>query len=248
MYKCIIIDDEPRAVAALEKYIDAMEELTLIDSFTDPLKALNAIREREPVDLILLDVDMPTINGIDLSKEIRHKTNKLIFTTAHSQYAYDAFEVQADAFLLKPFPMAKFAITVSRVLANAEPRKNTDDEDFFFVKSKEEGLRLVKLNYKDIIAIESKQNYVQFYTHTKNVITYMSLNEVMKILKDHSAFVQLHRSYIIRQDHIESIDGNQVKMINGIQLTVGDQFRRDFNIFITQKMIKAGKKNRPSLD
>lgn len=248
MYRCIIIDDELHAIEALERYIDSIEGLTLVERFTDPLKALHAIKLHEPVDLILLDVNMPTINGIDLCKAIRHKTNKLIFTTAHVQFAYDAFEVHADAFLLKPFSVAKFAVTVNRILACAEPKSAADHDDFFFVKSKDEGLRLIKLNYKDIVAVESKQNYVQFHTLSKHILTYMSLSEVMKMLKDHPAFVQLHRSYIIRQDHIESIYGNQLKMTNGMKLTVGDQYKKEFSAFLAQKMIKAGKKNRPSLD
>ena len=242
MYKCIIIDDEAHAIEGLKRYISSVPELTLVDSYTDPLQALKAINEKDPVDLILLDVDMPKINGIELSREIRNKTDKLVFTTAHTQYAYDAFEVSADAYLLKPYSLGKFVITVNKLFPEAREVKK-DTVDYFYVKSREEDLKIVKISYADIIAIESKQNYVMIHTMDKNVLTYMSLNEVAKILEDIPGFVQLHRSFIVKQDQIESINGNLIKMANGIQLTVGEIFRKSFSAFIAERLMKAGKKN-----
>lgn len=217
MYKCIIIDDEQHAIDGLKKYIDSVPELTLIQSYTDPLKALKSITEGEAVDLILMDVDMPKITGIELSKAIRSKTNKLIFTTAHTKYAYDAFEADADAFLLKPYTLGKFVITINKLF----PSENQGDAvleraDFFFVKSKEESPKIIKIKYKDVIAVESKLNYVMIHTAAKNILTYMSLTEMAKILNSNDDFIQLHRSFIVRKDHMESIDGNTIKMINGI--------------------------------
>jgi DNA-binding LytR/AlgR family response regulator len=137
MYRCIIIDDEQHAIEGLKKYIDSVPELTLIQSYTDPLLALKAITEGDAVDLILLDVDMPKITGIELSKVIRNKTNKLIFTTAHTKYAYDAFEADADAYLLKPYTLGKFVITINKLFpAKQQTDTSLEKEDFFFVKSK----------------------------------------------------------------------------------------------------------------
>ena len=242
MYKCIVIDDESHAIEGLKRYITSMPELILVNSYTDPLKALKAIAENEPVDLIFLDIDMPKINGIELSKEIRSKTNKLIFTTAHTKYAYDAFEANADAYLLKPYSLGKFMITVNKLFAADGSKENVKKDDFFFVKSKEEDLKIVKIRYDDIIAIESKQNYVMIHTMHKKVLTYVSLTEITKLLEDIPGFVKLHRSFIVKQDEIETIDGNLVKMSNGIQITVGELFRKEFNSFVSEKLMKAGKK------
>lgn len=243
MYKCIIIDDEQHAIEGLKKYIDSVPELTLIQSYTDPLQALKAITEGDPVDLILLDVDMPKITGIELSKAIRNKTQKLIFTTAHTKYAYDAFEADADAFLLKPYTLGKFVITINKLFpTKPHSEASSEKEDFFFVKSKEETPKIIKVKYKDVVAVESKLNYVMIHTPAKNIVTYMSLTEMAKILNDGDDFIQLHRSFIVRKDQMESIDGNTIKMVNGIQITVGDHYRKEFADFINTRLIKAGKK------
>lgn len=243
MYKCIIIDDEQHAIEGLKKYIDSVPELTLIQSYTDPLQALKAITEGEPVDLILLDVDMPKITGIELSKAIRSKTQKLIFTTAHTKYAYDAFEADAEAFLLKPYTLGKFVITINKLFPT-KPHADAgmEKDDFFFVKSKEESPKIIKVKYKDVVAVESKLNYVMIHTPAKNIVTYMSLTEMAKILNNSDDFIQLHRSFIVRKDQMESIDGNTIKMVNGIQITVGDHYRKEFADFINTRLIKAGKK------
>jgi len=246
MYKCIIIDDEPHAIEGLKKYIESVSELILFKSYTDPLLALKDFDRIEPVDIIFLDIDMPKINGIELSKEIKNKTKKLVFTTAHTKYAYEAFEANADAFLLKPYSLGKFIITINKLF----PEKAIDEKvgentvikkDFFFVKSKEDDLKILKIRYADIVAVESKQNYVMIYTATKKVLTYMSLTEIAKILNTMPGFMQLHRSFIISQDQIETIDGNFVKMVNGIRITVGDNYRKEFNAFVADKLIKTGK-------
>ncbi|TCC91696.1 response regulator transcription factor [Pedobacter frigiditerrae] len=246
MYKCIIIDDEPHAIEGLTKYIDSLSELVLTKSYIDPLLALKDFDRIESVDIIFLDIDMPKINGIELSKEIRNKTKKLVFTTAHTKYAYEAFEANADAFLLKPYSLGKFIITINKLF----PEKAIDEKveentgikkDFFFVKSKEDDLKILKIRYADIVAIESKQNYVMIYTLTKKVLTYMSLTEIAKILNTMPGFMQLHRSFIISLDQIETIDGSLVKMTNGIRISVGDNYRKEFNAFVADKLIKTGK-------
>ncbi|WP_225872503.1 LytR/AlgR family response regulator transcription factor [Pedobacter polaris] len=246
MYKCIIIDDEPHAIEGLKGYINAMPELSLLKSYVDPLIALKEINSNEPIDIIFLDVDMPKINGIELSKEIRSKTNKLVFTTAHTKYAYEAFEANADAYLLKPYSLGKFIITINKLFPAQEKgsqnfAEKSIKENFFFVKSREDDLKILKIKYEDIIAVESKQNYIMIYTTTKKVLTYMSLTEIAKILHEMPNFMQLHRSFVINQDQIETIDGNLVKMTNGIRLTVGENYRKEFNVFVANRLIKAGK-------
>jgi DNA-binding LytR/AlgR family response regulator len=242
MYRCIIIDDEPHALEGLKKYIASMPQLILRASYLDPLVALREISENEAVDLIFLDVDMPKINGIELAKEIKAKTHKLIFTTAHTKYAFEAFEAQADAYLLKPYSIGKFILTIHRIFPEGLVEKKVMPDDFFFVKSKEENLRMTKVKYSDIIAVESRRNDILIHTLNKKVLTYMSLTEINKILQDIPGFVQLNRSFIIKQDQIETINGNQIKLVNGLELTIGEHFRKDFNAFVAKKLLKAGKK------
>lgn len=245
VYKCIIIDDEPYAIEGLKNYISSVPNLTLIKCYTNPLEALVDISAVDMVDLILVDIDMPQITGIELSREIRQKTNKLIFTTAYKQYGYEAFEVNADAYLLKPYTLSKFVATIAKLFPRypePQPEVETDD-DFFFVKDKNEKLKIVKIRYEEVVAVESKQNYVLIHTLTKKALTYMSLTEISKIFHKLKNFVQFQRSFILNEDHIEYIDGNTIKMVNGVQITVGEYFRKDFTVFLSKRLIKARRRD-----
>jgi len=145
---------------------------------------------------------------------------------------------------LKPYTLAKFAGTIGRLFqqdmdSRIEPNLG---DNFFFVKNKDENLRLVKVKFDDVVAVESKQNYVLIHTLNKKILTYMSLTEISKTLRQLKNFVQFQRSFIIGKSHIESIDGNTIRMVNGLQITVGDYYKKEFQIFLTEKLIKAGRK------
>jgi two-component system, LytTR family, response regulator LytT len=243
-YSCIIIDDEPYAIESLKGYINAYPKLTLIESYTDPLLALSVLTTAEPVDLILLDIDMPKINGIELSREIRNKTDKLVFTTSHTKYGYEAFKTDADDYLLKPYTLGEFIISMNKLFPDKSlTEKQIDKNDFFFVKSKEENLKMIKIRYGDVITIESKLNYVMIHTTHKKVLTYMSLTEIAKLLGGYPGFLQFQRSFIIAQEHIEYINGNSIRMINGIEITVGEYYKKDFNLFVNNKLVKSTKRS-----
>jgi DNA-binding LytR/AlgR family response regulator len=240
-YKCIIIDDEPHAIEGLKNYIASVPNLLLVKCYTNPMEALMALSGDNKVDLILLDIDMPQISGIELSRQIREKTNKLVFTTGHTQYGYEAFEVNADAYLLKPYSLSKFAATIAKLFpVHMETRAEIKHgDDFFFVKNKNDHLKIVKIRFGDVIAVESKQNYVLIHTLSKRVLTYISLTEISKIFEKLQNFVQFQRSFVLNKEHIESIDGNTIQMINGVQITVGEYYRKDFTTFLSQKLVKA---------
>ena len=118
----------------------------------------------------------------------------------------------------------------------------TPTDDYFFAKNKDENHKLVKVRYKDVIAIESQPNYVMIYTVGQKILTYMSLTEIAQILGHFPNFVKYHRSFILNKDHIDSIIGNTVRMINGVQITVGENFRKDFTSFMEKKLLKAGRR------
>lgn len=242
-HSCIIIDDDTYAIAGLERYIGLVPSLVLQQAYTDPVKALMELSCAEKTDLILMDIDMPQISGIELSRQLRQKTHKLIFTTAHTQYGYEAFELSADAYLLKPYTLAKFTATIAKLFPAPSNTPPAPANDYFFVKSKEENHRLVKICFKDVIAVESKQNYVLIHTTGQNIMVYMSLTEVANILGQLSGFVKYHRSFIINRDHISSITGNSLKMTNGLQITVGDNFRKDFLAYLEGKLLKVGRRS-----
>ena len=241
---CIIIDDEAYAIEGLKAYINSIPNLSILKTYTDPLEALIDLVNSDMVDLILLDIDMPKITGIELSKEIRQKTRKLVFTTSYTQYGYLAFEAEADAYLLKPYTLTKFASTISKLFPpNEKPIvEEKIIDNYFFVKNKDEHLKIVKIKFDDVIAVESKQNYVMIHTVSKKVLTYMSLTEISKIFTRFNNFEQFQRSFIISKEHIDNIDGNTINMVNGIQITVGEYYRKDFTTFLSERLIKARRK------
>lgn len=238
---CIIIDDEPYAIEALKGYISSIPNLCVIKSYTDPLEAQIDIVKVDAVDLILLDIEMPKITGIELSKEIRRKTRKLVFTTSYTQYGYEAFEADADGYLLKPYTLTKFTSTILKLFPPTDIVNggNKTADDYFFVKNRNDNLKIVKIRFRDVIAVESKQNYVLIHTQTRRILTYMSLTEIAKIFRPFQMFEQFQRSFIICKEHIDSIEGNTVQMVNGLQITVGDLYKKDFHRFLSERLIKA---------
>jgi len=242
--RCIVIDDETHAMEGIKSYISSLSNLELVASYMDSLQALKEIGTGENVDIIFMDVDMPKISGVELAKAIRHKTDKLIFTTAHSKYAFEAFEINASAYLLKPYTFALFAQTITRfypAIAVSPPPSVKQEAGYFFVRNKNEGNSLVKIRHADLVAVESLQNYIRIYTVTESVVTYISISEIKVILQDYPDFMQVHRSFIISKDHIEKIDGNTLKMSNGLVINIGNSYKDALYAYIAQKTIKTSR-------
>lgn len=246
MLNCIIIDDEQFSVDAIKKYIELLPQLNLVSVYTNPLQALEGITSESNIDMLFMDIDMPYLSGIELAKVLRSKTRKLVFITAHSQYAFDAYEVEGDAYLLKPFTFGKFSTTINRLFPT-EPEAKVKEmqrvDDYFFVKNKEEGLRIVKVWYKEVIAFESLHNYVKIYLlNNKTIIAYLTIKDILELLGTRSEFKQFHRAFIVSTDCINYIEGNTIRMNNNLTFTVGESFRGSFNTYLSGKLLKTSRK------
>jgi DNA-binding LytR/AlgR family response regulator len=245
MLKCIIVDDEQFSIDAILKYINLIPSLDVIGIYTDPVTALQTISAAENIDLLFMDIDMPWLSGLELAKALRSKTQKLVFTTAHSRYAFDAFEVEGDAFLLKPFTFGKFSTTINRLF----PEKNSTststqlENDYFLVKSKEDDLAIVKIKYNEVIAFESLQNYVKIHLeNNKTLVAYLTLKDVLQLLKFRPEFKQFHRAYVISTDSISQIKGNTIQMSNGLSFPVGDIYKDQFANYLEDKLLLTSRK------
>lgn len=248
MLKCIIVDDEQFSVDAIMKYINLTPNLDVIGVYTDPVNALQTISTNDDIDLLFMDIDMPWLSGLELAKALRSKTQKLVFTTAHSKYAFDAFEVEGDAFLLKPFTFGKFSTTINRLFpeknAGSTPTAGAQMEnDYFLVKSKEDDLAIVKIRYNEVIAFESLQNYVKIHqANNKTLIAYLTLKDVLQLLKFRPEFKQFHRAFIISTDCISQIKGNTIQMNNGVSFPVGDVYKEQFSNYLEDKLLLTSRK------
>ncbi|MET0944857.1 MAG: response regulator transcription factor [Flavobacterium sp.] len=223
--KCIIVDDEPPATRILENYIGKVNFLEKAAVFNDSLKALEFLNT-QTVDVIFLDIQMPQLTGLQISRIIS-KDIKVIFTTAYPDFALEGFELNAVDYLLKPISFERFYQAVSKL--NTEPKKevssNSNSSDFIFVKTDGKN-KFQKLFLEEILYVESLQNYVCIHTLKQQIITHSSLKNVIESLPGKD-FIQIHKSYVIALKQIESTDSFSV-FINAKELPIGATFKDAF--------------------
>jgi DNA-binding LytR/AlgR family response regulator len=222
-FTCIIVDDEPPAIRLLKKYVAKVSFLELITSTTKPLEALRII-EKSTIDLVFLDIQMPELSGIQLSKIINNKT-KIIFTTAYPQFALESYELAAVDYLLKPFEFDRFYKAVLKLNETKTIETTTITDDFLFVKTDGKN-NFEKIYIKDIQYIEGLKNYVAIHLVEKQIITYNTLKNIEECLPT-SMFIKTHKSYIISLVHITKTDSNSV-YIQDIDIPIGDTYKKAF--------------------
>lgn len=222
--KCLIIDDEAPAIRLLESYVKKTPFLQLISSTTNPIEALSII-EKESLDLIFCDIQMPTLTGIQLSKIVKDKV-QIIFTTAYPQFAIESYELNAVDYLLKPFEFDRFYNAVLKVKSESKDISVPKTNDYIFIKT--DGKNNFEKVYKnDILYFESLKNYISIHTKSKQIITYNTLKHFEQELNDNE-FIKIHKSYIISLQHILKTDSHSVYLINNINLPIGDTYKSNF--------------------
>jgi two-component system, LytTR family, response regulator len=211
MIKCIAVDDEPLALELMETYISQVPGLELLETFTDAISAWGYI-QKNPVDLIFLDIQMPDITGIQLAKSLDRRKPMVIFTTAFSKYAVEGFNVEAIDYLLKPFEFSRFLDAVNKAKefkALNETTVTPVDEKAIFVKSDYQNLRICT---KDIHYIEGFDDYIRIHLDSgKSIYTLMSLKNVLEKLPEND-FLRVHRSYIVPVKRIQRIFNQHIQL------------------------------------
>ncbi|RXM45374.1 LytTR family DNA-binding domain-containing protein [Flavobacterium sp. YO12] len=224
-FKCIIVDDEPPATRILENYIAKVNFLEKTGVFNDSLKALEFLNT-QAVDVIFLDIQMPQLTGLQISRIIS-KDIKVIFTTAYPDFALEGFELNAVDYLLKPISFERFYQAVSKLNSESKTIVSSQNNtpDFLFIKTDGKN-KFQKIFLNDILYVESLQNYVCIHTSKQQIITHSSLKNVIESLPDND-FIQIHKSHVISLKHIESTDNFSV-FINGKELPIGATFKDAF--------------------
>ena len=226
MIHCIIIEDQPPAQRVLKKFIADMDTLVLKGVFADAIQAMDFLN-KQPIDLIFLDIHLPKISGIDFLKTLENRPN-VILTTAFSEYALESYDYNVVDYLLKPFSFERFVQAVSKVklnrLANENNSYPSETRDFVFVKS---GYELIKVNINDILYIRSDADYTELYTTNKKILSQEPLRYWEKDLTPNK-FIRIHRSYIINTSKIEKITGNHVQLNEHTNLPIGRAYKEKF--------------------
>jgi two component transcriptional regulator, lytTR family len=232
---CIIVDDEPMALQLLESYVLRTPYLQLEGKFSNGIEVLQFLHEKKQIDIIFMDIQMPEIDGLELSKKIPIQT-KIIFTTAFDQYAIEGYKVNATGYLLKPFNYIEFLEATEKAKQLLLPTKNKEVEilDYIFVKSE---YKQIKIFLNDIIYIESMKDYAKIFLTSQSspIVTLLSLKKLNEELPKEN-FMRVHRSFIVSLEKIEIVEKNQI-VFGKQRITVAEPYREQFENFINARSI-----------
>ncbi len=199
MISCIVVDDEPLALEGLEKYIKQTPFLELVGAFNSSKEALTFL-EQNKVDLMLLDIQMPGMTGIELLKSLNNPP-KVIFTTAYREYAFEGFQLDAVDYLLKPIDYNRFLKSIHKVLTQNDKDSN---EESIFIKC--DGV-ITRVIISDILYAETAKDYVFIYTEKERYMSLFSLKQLESFLPSNQ-FYRVHRSFLANLSKVEKIEGN----------------------------------------
>ena len=218
--KCIVVDDEPLAVSLLGSYVEKIPFFELVFSTENPIEALEYIQKND-ADLIFLDIQMPELSGINFMKIVGDKL-KYILTTAYSEYALEGYEHNVIDYLLKPISFDRFQKSALKAQERF-PTNETSANSYFFVKSSGQQH---KINFDEILYIESIKDYVNIKTDNQEYIVLDTLKSLENQLPEN--FARVHKSFIINLDKIEKIDVRNVFLNSGKELPIGETYKSEF--------------------
>ena len=225
---CIIVEDELPAQKLLLNYLERTAGCTCLGTYGAisglPLELLNK------TDLILLDIQLPEINGLDFLSSLVNKP-AVIITSAYREYAIDAFEEAVTDFLLKPFSYQRFLKAILRVRQAPIPTHVDElrDDSFFVYTNK----TFQKVERSKIKYISAEVDYVKIHTESGELLINDSLNHWVSKLRNHD-FVRVHRSYLVNFKYIEGVQGNTI-LLGKVRIPIGKTYRDEFFSLIKQK-------------
>jgi len=222
MLKAIALDDEPLALEVLQSFCNQMEEISLEKTFTKSEDAFKYLK-KYPVDLLFLDINMPSISGIDFYKKLPHKT-MVIFTTAYSKYAVEGFNLSATDYILKPFTFSRFQQAVEKAHSQWKLQNQNPEQLYLFIRA---DYSLIKILFSDILFIEGLDDYLKIHIRNqKTVVARMTLKVILEKLPS-PEFVRVHRSFIVPISKIDKVR-NKIIYINDEEIPVSASYEAAF--------------------
>lgn len=237
MINVLAIDDEPLALRQLGAYLEKVPFFRLVGSCQSALDAM-AILEREEVDALFIDINMPDLNGMDFVKSLAQPP-LIVFTTAYQEYALAGYKVNAIDYLLKPFGMGDVLRAADKVkrqydLMQAASISPADEDDALFIKTEH---RVVRILVNQIIYVEGMSEYLRIHINgQKSVVALLSMKKMEERLAGHR-FMRVHKSYIISLQHIAEVNRSRIILDNGDDVAIGDLYRDRLNEYIQQKFL-----------
>ncbi|MNK02896.1 Transcriptional regulatory protein YpdB [compost metagenome] len=228
--KTLIVDDEPHAIDVIEKYIENFSELELVAKCNNAIHTFQLLQQTK-VDLIFLDINMPGLMGTDLIRSLKHPP-KVIFTTAHQDYALEGFDLNAVDYLLKPIPFDRFLKAIDKVfdlykvnsnkISIAQQPEEQKGEVYLYLRVDR---KMVKVNIGDIYWIESLKDYIKVVLKDKVLISKQKISILEELLPENK-FVRIHRSFIVSMSKIESYHSYSIDVL-GKELPIGRNYKAE---------------------
>lgn len=221
---CIIVDDEPPAIKVLASYVESVPQLTLVGTCKNAFEAISTLREH-PVDLMFLDIHMPKLIGTEMLKTLPHPP-RVIFTTAHKDFAIEAFELDALDYLLKPISFERFVKAVNKFCRIGEIKApaTAQTQGFIYLRADR---KMIKIFLADILYIESFKDYVVIHRSADEPLRIkQALNSIENMLP-RASFMRIHRSYLVSIDKITAFTKTDVE-IGRTELPIGRSYIQAF--------------------
>jgi two-component system, LytTR family, response regulator len=219
MLTCILIDDEQHCIDWLQSLIEKTKVLEVKATFINPTEALVYLN-KNMVDVVFTDIQMPELSGIDLLQAFYTKTH-FVVSSAFPQFAIEGFNYDVLDYLLKPVTLVRFTKTLQKITETFAPKQLAKDpvieNDYFFVKTEAKGNQ-IKINFAQITLIENKGNYVGIHLGKDLVMSLQNMKDIIKLLPSH-LFMRIHNTYIIPIKAIQQIEGNCLHII-GVDFNV----------------------------
>ncbi|MBO6495909.1 MAG: response regulator transcription factor [Roseivirga sp.] len=219
MIKCLIVDDEPLSRQVLKGFVFDHPDLQLGGECKDALEAMSFL-EKQGVDLLFLDINMPKLSGVNFYKSLQNKP-EVIFTTAYSEFAVEGFELNAIDYLMKPIAFERFIKAIQKVKDKLGQNSSSSPvQDYMMLKADK---KMYRTSFEDILFCEALGDYVKVHLSDKVLIVTTTMKKLLTELPE-QIFLRTHKSYIINKTKVEYIEGNQIK-IGERMVSIGQSYR-----------------------
>ena len=227
--KCIIVEDEPKAMSLMEDYVNRTPFLQLVSTFHTATDAIRFLNTNPDIQLLFLDINLPEFSGMDMAK-LTNPSIKIVFTTAYSDFAVNSYEVNTIDYLLKPITYTRFlqAATKVKTLIEKELRE-ANGSSHVFVKS---GRKMIQISWDDIYFIEALKEYVSIVTPKQKVLVYKRMSEIEAIHPKN--FKRVHNSFIVNLDKVEKVEDQTIYIFNQ-QIPISRSYKDDFFAIIKKR-------------
>lgn len=226
MYRALIVDDEELARQLIASYLKRMPTIEVVGSCKNAVEALT-ILNRQPVDLLFLDIQMPGITGVEMIRTLVDPP-AIILTTAYSEYALEGFELDVTDYLLKPFSFERFSRAINKAMVRLNNRNQpsptiqAESSNHLMVRADH---KIHRIPYESILYIKSMQEYVAYYLTSGRIVALGSLKQLEGLLPPHQ-FLRVHKSYIIAINNVKSLEGNLLHLEDQ-KIPVGASYREN---------------------